>query len=90
MILVWSNYRRIRLRTPPPEGSTRQILGIPAGSTDLQVLDWAAELLSPQALAELRQIIQQQAQSGEQARSAPAPAPPAAAAGDQAVLDAAQ
>jgi hypothetical protein len=40
-----------------------QILFVPTGSTDVQVLEWAVGVLDPASLAELRQIIEREAQT---------------------------
>lgn len=75
MILVWSSHRRIRLETPPPDGSQRQVLAVPNGSTDVQVLGWAAECLEPAALQELREVIEREAAVSGGAGGAPGPGP---------------
>ncbi len=38
-----------------------QVLSVPEGSTDQQVLGWAAEVLDAAALVELREVIQREA-----------------------------
>ncbi len=50
---VRSLHRRVRLDSAPAEGWTEQILLVPIGSTDAQVLGWARECLPPDAFAEL-------------------------------------
>jgi len=59
---VRSLHRVVKLRTPPPDGH-RQILLVPEGSTDEEVLAWAAELLDEASLAEFRETIQAQSQT---------------------------
>jgi hypothetical protein len=60
---VRSLVRTVRLETPPPEPWTMQILFVPTGSTDVQVLEWAVGVLDSASLAELRQIIEREAQT---------------------------
>ncbi len=62
-IEVSSLVRRVRLRTLPPDETGFQMLLVPLGATDAQVLGWASRLLSPEALAELRDVIEHEAQS---------------------------
>ena len=54
---VRSIARRVVLRTPPPGDCASQCLLVPDGSTDQQVLEWAAECLDEASLAELREVI---------------------------------
>ncbi len=53
MIEIKSWTRCVRLDTPPPEGIAWQLLLVPDGSHDTDVLGWAKELLAPDAAAEL-------------------------------------
>lgn len=53
--------RTVRLITPPPEPWTMQVLFVPTGSTDVQVLEWAAGVLDPASLAELQEILEREA-----------------------------
>jgi hypothetical protein len=57
---VRSLLRRVRLRAPAADGWQDQALLVPVGSSDQQVLDWAAGFLSEAAVAELREIIERQ------------------------------
>jgi hypothetical protein len=74
MIEVWSRHRRVRLATPPAEPWAMQILAVPDGSTDVQVLEAAAQVLDPAALAELREVIEREA-GGRPAGSTTQPSP---------------
>jgi len=38
-----------------------QVLFVPSGSSDTQVLEWAAGVLDPASLAELRDILEREA-----------------------------
>jgi hypothetical protein len=58
---VRSLLRTVRLHTPPKEPWTIQVLFVPSGSTDTQVLEWAAGVLDPASLAELREILEREA-----------------------------
>jgi hypothetical protein len=60
-ISVRSHTRRIDLTTPLPEEGSWMLLCIPEGSTDAQVLEWAAETLPSDAVDELREIIEREA-----------------------------
>jgi hypothetical protein len=60
-IVVQSLTRRIALSTPLPEEDAWVLLCIPGGSTDQQVLEWAAQTLPPAAVAELREVIEREA-----------------------------
>ena len=53
--------RCVRLATPPADPWQRQVLWVPIGSSDQQVLGWAAEVLDPASLAELREVIERDA-----------------------------
>jgi hypothetical protein len=61
MIIVSSRHRKIVLKASPPEGIELCMLGVPIGSTDVQVLEWAKELLEPEAFAELQEVIEREA-----------------------------
>jgi hypothetical protein len=61
-ITVRSYTRRIDLRTPLSEDGAWLLLCVPDGSTDEQVIAWAEETLPPAAVAELREIIEREAQ----------------------------
>ena len=50
-------FRTVRLKTPPPDNVASQILLVPAGSTDAEVLAWASECLDAVSLAELREVL---------------------------------
>jgi len=58
VIVIASQHRKIQLQTPPPAGSQAQVLCVPTGATDQQVLAWAEECLEPDAYAELHAILQ--------------------------------
>jgi hypothetical protein len=58
---VRSLFRVVKLATPPPAGCTSQSLLVPAGASDAQVLEWAAECLDAASLAELRARIETEA-----------------------------
>lgn len=58
---VRSLLRTVRLHTPPKEPWTMQVLFVPSGSSDTQVLEWAAGVLDPASLAELRDILEREA-----------------------------
>jgi hypothetical protein len=58
---VRSLVRTVQLETPPPEPWTMQILFVPTGSSDVQVLEWAAAVLDAASLAELRHVIEREA-----------------------------
>jgi hypothetical protein len=58
---VQSLHRRVRLHSPAADCWQHQALLVPLGSSDQQVLEWAAEFLSADAVAELREIIERQA-----------------------------
>ena len=53
--------RTVRLDSPAADGWRDQALLVPVGSTDQQVLDWAEGFLSPEAVAELREVIEREA-----------------------------
>jgi len=55
---VRSLTRRIVLTTPPPAPWAWRLLLVPDGATDAQVLAWAADLLDPASVAELRARIE--------------------------------
>ena len=71
---VRSLHRRVRLATPPAEPWQIQVLSVPVGATDRQVLGWAAEVLDERSLAELRQIIERDAAATADAGGGSAPA----------------
>jgi hypothetical protein len=48
------------LTTPLSEDSTWILLLVPDGSTDAQVLEWAEQTLPPEAVAELREILERE------------------------------
>jgi hypothetical protein len=58
---IRSLHRVVKLRTAPPDGISRQVLLIPEGATDEEVLGWAAEVLDDASLVELRKILRAQA-----------------------------
>jgi hypothetical protein len=58
---VRSLLRTVRLHTPPKEPWTMQVRFVPSGSSDIQVLEWAAGVLDPASLAELREILEREA-----------------------------
>ena len=58
---VRSLLRRVRLRAPAVDGWQDQALLVPVGSSDQQVLAWASAFLSPEAVAELREVIEREA-----------------------------
>jgi len=71
---VRSLHRRVRLATPPAEPWGLQVLSVPVGATDQQILGWAAEVLDERSLAELRQIIERDAAATADAGGGSAPA----------------
>ncbi len=71
---VRSLHRRVRLATPPAEPWALQVLSVPVGATDQQILGWAAEVLDERSLAELRQIIERDAAATADAGGGSAPA----------------
>ena len=54
---VRSLERVVRLDTVPPEGIADQVLLVPAGASDVQVLAWAEQCFDEASLAELRERI---------------------------------
>jgi len=60
---VKSLHRRVTLSTPPPEPWTMQVLYVPIGSSDAQVIAWASQCLDAASLAELRDVIEREATS---------------------------
>jgi hypothetical protein len=62
-ISVRSLTRRVDLSTPldPDNETAWLLLLVPEGSTDEQVLEWAAETLPPEAVEELRAVIESEA-----------------------------
>ena len=56
---VKSLTRRVRIELEDDEaGSSWAMLLIPSGSTDVQVIEWAAQCLPPEHLAALRSAIE--------------------------------
>jgi hypothetical protein len=68
---IRSLHRVVKLRTPPPDGISRQVLLIPEGATDEEVLGWAAEVLDDASMVELRKILRAQSQTGPAGHSPP-------------------
>jgi hypothetical protein len=58
---VRSLQRTVQLTTPPPEPWTMQVLLVPVGSTDVQVVEWAAKVLDPASLSELCELLEREA-----------------------------
>jgi hypothetical protein len=63
-ITVRSHTRTVALNTPLDDDQSWLMLLIPEGSSDAQVLEWAEETLPAEAVAELAEIIQRQADGG--------------------------
>jgi hypothetical protein len=57
---IRSLFRVVRLKTPPPDDVARQVLLVPAGSTDAEVLAWAGQCLDEASLAELREVLERE------------------------------
>jgi hypothetical protein len=57
-IVIQSLTRRIVLSTALPEEGARIVLCVPDGATDEQVIGWASQALPPEAIAELRERIE--------------------------------
>jgi hypothetical protein len=55
-------FRTVRLTTPPPDAVASQMLLVPTGSTDAEVLAWASECLDAESLAELREVLERERQ----------------------------
>jgi hypothetical protein len=53
-------FRIVRLKTPPPDDVARQVLLVPTGSTDTEVLAWASQCLDEASLAELREVLERE------------------------------
>jgi hypothetical protein len=53
------------LSTPLPDDAAWIMLLVPNGSSDEEVLSWAAETLPPAAVAELATIIEREAEGGD-------------------------
>ena len=60
-VQVRSLLRKVTLSSPPAEGWRDQVLLVPVGSTDVEVLTWAEGFLSAEAVAELREVIERAA-----------------------------
>jgi hypothetical protein len=62
-IVLQSLTRRIALRTPLDDADETAWIAllIPEGSTDQQVLEWAEQSLPPDAVVELREVIEREA-----------------------------
>jgi hypothetical protein len=58
---VRSLLRRVRLHSPAADGWQDQALLVPVGSSDEQVLAWASGFLSEAAVAELRAVVEREA-----------------------------
>ncbi len=61
MIVVWSLAPRTIVLDIESDDCELAILGIPLGSHDDEVLAWAREVLEPEAVAKLREIIEREA-----------------------------
>jgi hypothetical protein len=59
-IEVRSTLRHVSLSTPLPDEASWIMLLVPDGSTDAQVLEWAEQTLPPEAVAELREILERE------------------------------
>lgn len=57
---VRSLFRTVRLKTPPAPGWADQVLYVPTGSTDAQVLEWASQCFDEVSLAELREVLERE------------------------------
>jgi hypothetical protein len=60
-ITIRSMTRTIQLWTPLDDEDAWQMLLVPDGSTDAQVLEWAEQTLPPAAVEKLREVIEREA-----------------------------
>ncbi len=60
-VKIRSLLREVTLSSPPVEGWQDQALLVPVGATDEQVLAWATGFFSPEAVAELAEVLEREA-----------------------------
>jgi hypothetical protein len=60
-ITVRSTFRKVELETKLDDDQAWVLLLVPDGSSDAQVIEWAATTLPPEAVEELREVIEREA-----------------------------